>query len=99
MHFRTASAITSWWRTDNVTPGQTGDLFMGRSFLSVRQGINLIAERWARASRTLVREDKAYGRKTADLAKKYASEAFVGCDDPLEGAVFSAMVELGKRRG
>ena len=70
---------------------------MGRSFLSIRQAINIIAERWARSSRTLGRDDKAYGRDTADLAKTHASEAFVGCDIPLEGAVFSAMVELGKR--
>jgi hypothetical protein len=70
---------------------------MGRSFLSIRQAINIISERWARTSRTLKREDKAYGRETADLAKKYASEAFMGCNIPLEGAVFSAMVELGKR--
>lgn len=70
---------------------------MGRSFLSIHQAINIISERWARSSRTLVREDKAYGRETADLAKRYASEAFMGCNIPLEGAVFSAMVELGKR--
>jgi hypothetical protein len=71
---------------------------MGRSFLSVRQGINIIAERWARASRTLKREDIPLGRETADLAKTHASEAFVGCDIPLEGIIFSAMVEMGKRR-
>ena len=72
---------------------------MGRSFLSIRQAMNIISERWARTSRTLVREDKAYGRETADLARKYASEAFVGCDIPLEGTVFSVMVELEKRGG
>jgi hypothetical protein len=70
---------------------------MGRSFLSVRQGINILAERWARVSRTLPRDDKAYGREIANLAKTHASEAFMGCDFPLEGAVFSAMVEMGKR--
>jgi hypothetical protein len=70
---------------------------MGRSFLSVRQGINIIALRWARVSRTLKRGDKEYGRETADLAKTHASEAFVGCNFPLEGAVFSSMVEIQKR--
>lgn len=70
---------------------------MGRSFLSIRQAVNIMAERWARTSRLLGREEKAYGKKTADLAKAHTSEAFFGCSYPLEGAVFSVMVELGKR--
>ena len=70
---------------------------MGRSFISIRQSINIIAERWARTSRTLKREDREYGREVADLAKTHASEAFVGCNIPLEGAVFSACIEIERR--
>jgi hypothetical protein len=28
------------------------------------------------------------------LAKKHSSEAFYGCDDPLEAVVFSVLVEM-----
>ncbi|MDD1681239.1 MAG: hypothetical protein LUQ35_06495 [Methanoregula sp.] len=65
---------------------------MGRSFLSVRQGVNLIGDRWERSAKKWKR-----GKEMAGLAKKYASESFMGCNDPLEGALFSAMVELLKR--
>lgn len=64
---------------------------MGRSFLSVRQGVNLIAGRWERSAKKWKR-----GKEMAGLAKKYASESFMGCNDPLEGALFSAMVECQK---
>jgi hypothetical protein len=64
---------------------------MGRSFLSVRQGVNLIAERWERSAKKWKR-----GKEMAGLAKRYASESFMGCNDPLEGALFSAMVESRK---
>jgi len=70
---------------------------MGRTFLSVRQGINILAGRWTRTSRTLKREEKESGQQIANLAKTHASEAFVGCDDPLEGAVFFVGVEMGKK--
>jgi len=65
---------------------------MGRSFLSVRQGVNLIAGRWERSARKWKR-----GKEMAGLAKTYSSESFMGCNDPLEGALFSAMVEMQKR--
>jgi hypothetical protein len=71
---------------------------MGRSFESVRQGVKSIAERWARSSRALKKEDKQYGEKLVELAKKHSSEAFMACDDPLEAAVFSALVETIKRQ-
>jgi hypothetical protein len=64
---------------------------MGRSFLSVRQGVNHIADRWERSAKKWKR-----GKEMAGLAKKYASESFMGCNDPLEGALFSAMVECQK---
>jgi len=71
---------------------------MGRSFVSVRQGVNQIAERWARSSRSLREVDQKYGEKLAKLAKMHSSEAFIACDDPLEAAVFSVLIEMIKRQ-
>jgi len=42
---------------------------MGRSFESVRQGVNQIADHWARSSKYLRKEDQKYGEKLAKLAK------------------------------
>ena len=69
---------------------------MGRSFESVLQGVKSIADRRARSSRALKKGDQQYGEKLAELAKKHSSEAFIACDDPLEAAVFSALVETLK---
>ena len=71
---------------------------MGRSFESVRQGMNCIADRWARSSRALKREDQQYGEKLVEMAKMHSSEAFIACDDPLEAVVFSVLVETIKRQ-
>jgi hypothetical protein len=71
---------------------------MGRSFESVRQGVKSIADRWARSSRALKKCDQQYGEKLVEMAKKHSSEAFIGCDDPLEAAVFSALVEMLKHQ-
>ena len=71
---------------------------MGRSFESVRQGVKQVADRWARSARALKKEDQHYGTRLAELAKKHSSEAFMACDDPLEAAVFSALVEMLKRQ-
>jgi hypothetical protein len=71
---------------------------MGRSFESVRQGVKSIADRWSRTTRALKKEDQQYGEKLVELAKKHSSESFVGCDDPLEAAVFSVLVEILKRQ-
>ena len=64
---------------------------MGRSFLSVRQGVNTIADRWERAA-------KKYkcGKRVAQVAKRYSSEGFVGCNDPMESVLFSIGVEMQK---
>jgi hypothetical protein len=32
----------------------------------------------------------------ADLGKNHLSEAFFGCDDPLESVIFSALLEIRK---
>lgn len=71
---------------------------MGRSFVSTRQGVKDLSERWARSSKALKREDQPYGEKLVKLAKEHSSEAFVACDDPLEAATFSVLVELLKRQ-
>ncbi|MDO9550561.1 MAG: hypothetical protein Q7J03_06255 [Methanoregula sp.] len=67
---------------------------MGRSFESVRQGVKGPIDRWARATRALKKEDKPYGEKLVALAKLHSSEAFYGCDDPLEAAVFPVLIGI-----
>ncbi len=71
---------------------------MGRSFISVRQGVNDIVDRWARTCRALKKEDQKYGEEVVALAKKHSSEGFIACNDPLEAAVFSVLVEILKRQ-
>ena len=71
---------------------------MGRSFDSLRMGVNALSARWARASRALKKEDQAYAKELADMAKKHSSEAFYALNDPLEAAVFSVLIELLKER-
>lgn len=71
---------------------------MGRTFPSVRQGANAVAERWARSSKALKKADREFGDELVHLAKTHSSEAFVACDDPLEAATFSALVEILKRQ-
>jgi hypothetical protein len=66
---------------------------MGRSFKSVRQGVNQIADRWGRASK----KNKC-GKRGVEIAKTYSSEGFVGCNDPLESVLFSIAVELQKEK-
>jgi len=69
---------------------------MGRTFPSVRQGVNSTADRWARSARALRKEDRRYGELIAEFAKRHSSEAFVACDDPLEAVVFSVLIEILK---
>jgi len=64
---------------------------MGRSFLSVRQGVNEIADRWERAAKKYPCK-----KRVARVAKRYSSEGFVGCNDPLESVLFSIGVEMQK---
>jgi len=67
---------------------------MGRSFLSTRQGVNGIADRWVRLAKKLRENDCKSGMKLAEIARQHSSEGFVGCDDPLEAVIFSALVEV-----
>jgi hypothetical protein len=64
---------------------------MGRTFLSVRQGVNIMAGRWARSARKWKCETRI-----AEAAKRFSSESFMGCNDPLEAALYSAAVEIQK---
>lgn len=70
---------------------------MGRSFESVRLGAQQVSARWARAGRAMKKEDQDYAQELAAMAKKHSSEAFYALDDPLEAAVFSALIELLKK--
>jgi len=65
---------------------------MGRSFQSVRMGVNDIAGRWERTARSMRCDDAAYADKVVAMAKTYASEAFYAFDDPLEAAIFSVLI-------
>jgi len=67
---------------------------MGRSFASVRQGVKGPIERWARVARSIRKEDQPHGKRLVALAKLHSSEAFYGCDDPLEAAVFSGLMGI-----
>jgi hypothetical protein len=66
---------------------------MERSFQSVRQGVNSIADRWERAS-------KRYpcSKRVVQIAKSYSSEGFVGCNDPMESVLFSRGVVMQKEK-
>ena len=70
---------------------------MGRSVASIRQSVKGIAERWEKSAKTLAREgDRSGARVLAGLVKKYSSDVFYGCNEPLEAAAFSALVEIAK---
>ena len=67
---------------------------MGRSFMSVRLGINDLTSRWIRATHDLPVPDQPGAQDIVHRAKIHASEAFPAFDDPVEEALFSALVEL-----
>ena len=69
---------------------------MGRSFESVRMGVKDVSTRWLKTNKALKKEDQIYGQKLAEMARKHSSEAFYALDDPLEAAVFSALLEMLK---
>jgi len=64
---------------------------VGRDFLSVRQGVNRIADRWERA----VKKYKC-GKRVVQIARMYSGEGFVGCNDPMEPVLFPIGVEMQK---
>lgn len=68
---------------------------MGRSCASVRQCTKDITDRWCRVAYRFS-QTKEPCRQLADMAKTHSSEAFFGCDDPLESVIFSSLLELLK---
>ena len=71
---------------------------MGKSYESVRQGVNSIANRWVRSTRALKKEDQQYGERFVKLAKMHSSGSYFGCDDPLEAVIFSVLTEMIKHQ-
>jgi hypothetical protein len=71
---------------------------MGRSFTSVRLGVRTLTDTWMRSARKLDRDDREPGTRLTGLAKKHSSEAFFGCDSPLEAALFSSLIEISRSR-
>ena len=63
----------------------------------MRMGVKDVSARWLKATKALKKEDKIYGQMIAEMAKKHSSEAFYALDDPLEAAIFSALVEIIKQ--
>jgi hypothetical protein len=72
-----------------------GGVLTGRSFASVRQHAKDITDRWIRSSRTFP-QMRQCALQLAEIGKRHSSEAFFGCDDPLESVIFSALLELQK---
>ena len=60
-------------------------------------GAQEVSARCSRAGRAMKKEDQAYAQELTVMAKKHSSEAFYALDDPLEAAVFSALIELLKK--
>ncbi|KUG14132.1 hypothetical protein ASZ90_016226 [hydrocarbon metagenome] len=71
---------------------------MGRSFTSVRMGVKELTGSWERVARSLPGADGEAALRVVELAKRYASEGFTTFDDPLEAAVFSALIGILKDR-
>jgi hypothetical protein len=69
---------------------------MGRSFQSIRMGVNDIAGRWGCTARAMRCDDAACADKVVAMAKTYASEAFYAFDDPLEAAIFSVLICMSR---
>jgi hypothetical protein len=60
--------------------------------------VRFLTERWERTAGKLDRDNKKPGGKLATLAKNHSSEAFFGCDCPLEAVVFSALLEIDRKQ-
>jgi hypothetical protein len=71
---------------------------MGRSFASVRLELNGVAERWARTAQHLTEDHRAPGKMLAGWAKYHSSEAFFGCNGPVEAVLFSVLVEMHRQQ-
>jgi hypothetical protein len=61
-------------------------------------GVKELTGRWERVARSLPGADGEAALRVVELAKRYASEGFTTFDDPLEAAVFSALIGILKDR-
>jgi hypothetical protein len=71
---------------------------MGRSFGSVRMGVQEITGRWEQAARALPGARGEAALRVVLMARQHASEGFYAFDDPLEAALFSVFIEILKAR-
>lgn len=55
-----------------------------------------ISDRWRRCTRALKRDDQQYGRRLLEILELNRDRNLPGIDDPLEAAIFLALVELLK---
>lgn len=66
--------------------------------MSVRMGVNELADRWKRVAKALPGEDRVRAERIVAMAKRHSSELFYGLDDPLEAAAFSVLIEILKEQ-
>jgi hypothetical protein len=71
---------------------------MGRSFESVRMGVQEMTGRFERAARALPGGEGEAALMVVSMARQHASESFYAFDDPLEAALFSVFIEVLKAR-
>ena len=71
---------------------------MGRSFESVRMGVQEITGRFERVARALPGAEGEAALRIVSMARRHASESFYAFDDPLEAALFSVFIEIQKAR-
>ena len=50
---------------------------MGRSFESVRMGVNDLSLRWSKAGRALKKEDQSYAKELAEMVKSTQARHFM----------------------
>lgn len=59
--------------------------------------VKKMAERWSSVKKALKKEDKGVADKLVAMIKKHSNEVFYNFSDPLEAAVFSALLEMQKQ--
>ena len=64
---------------------------------SVRMDVKKIAERWSSVKKALKKEDQSFADKLAVMVNEHSNKIFYNFSDPLEAAVFSALLEMQKQ--
>jgi hypothetical protein len=57
-----------------------------------------MTERWTRSIRALPPAYQPHGKRLVDLAKAHSSEAFFGCDNAFEAALYSVLAETARQQ-